>query len=83
MNARRAIFILGTAVIFLVGAVVAISLFFISKLDSEKKQLQTLKARENRWPKVENNFQSPKVDNPHQVSAEDESKNNEENKGVV
>jgi hypothetical protein len=49
MNARKALFVLGGLIIALIVAVVAVALFTIHKMESEKNRAKTEKARQRRW----------------------------------
>jgi hypothetical protein len=51
MNARKTIVFLGGLVALVVGAIVAISLFVIRKMEIERNQARTQKARDNRHQK--------------------------------
>jgi len=49
MNARKIIFILGSIILALIAALVAVAVFSHKKMESERNQAKTAPARARRW----------------------------------
>lgn len=53
MNARKVLLFLAGLVVAFVAAIIAVSLFTLQKMESEKNAAKTQKAREARWKRQE------------------------------